>query len=349
MRLLRLVIISLVILGCSVTNTALADDGKVLNIYAWGGEVPDDVVQSFEKETGINVHLSTYDSNETLFAKITAVGNPGYDIIEPSTYYVSRLARLGFLLPLDKSKLANWHYLNPELLNKEYDPGQRYSIPHLWGITGIFVNDQYYDPNKIHRWSDLWNPKYRDSLLLLNDVRDVFSLSLFTLHADPNTSDPKLIKQAYKKLAALHPNIKLFITDAVIAIITDEDANIGMVWNGDAFKAMAANPHIHFIYPEDGYSIWMDNFAIPKGAPHINNAYLFLNYIMRPEVSARITEEEGYPTANAGALALLPESYRNNPVAFPTNAIIEKGTFQDDIPNEAVGLYAHYWELLKLG
>lgn len=327
---------------------AFADD-NVLNIYVWGGEVPDDVIQAFEKETGIKVNYSTYDNNETLYAKLTAVSNPGYDIIEPSSYYVDRMRSAGILLPLDKSQLPNWHYLNPELLNKSYDPGQKYSIPHLWGITGIFVNDKYYDPNTIHSWNDLWNPKYNNRLLMLNDLREVFCMSLLSIGADPNTSDPKVIKAAYKKLVRLQPNIKLFIDDTVISIITDEDATIGMAWNGDAFKAMQENSHIHFIFPTEGYVLWTDNFAIPKGAPHIANAYRFLNYLMQPEVAAKVTMEEGYPTANLAAETLLPASYRNNPIIYPSNAILDKATFETNIDDNALMVYSHYWELLKLG
>jgi spermidine/putrescine transport system substrate-binding protein len=326
---------------------SLADD-NTLNIYVWGGEVPDDVIQSFQDETGIKVNYSTYDNNETLYAKITAVGNPGYDIIEPSSYYVQRMRVAGVLQPLDKSKLINWHYLNPELLNKSYDPGQQYSIPHLWGITGIFVNDKFYDPKSITSWKDLWNPKYKDRLLMLNDLREVFSMSLLTLGNNPNTSDAQQIKTAYLLLKQLSPNVKLYIDDTVISIITDEDATIGMAWNGDAYKAMQDNPHIHFIFPSEGYVLWSDNFAIAKGAPHLDNAYRFLNYIMRPDISAKITMEEGYPTANLAAEALLPPALRNNPVIYPSNAILDKATFESDISNNALALYAHYWELLKL-
>ncbi len=337
-----------VLLSLTYAMPSFADDSDTLNIYIWGGEVPDDVIQAFQKETGITVNYSTYDNNETLYAKLTAVGNPGYDIIEPSSYYVERMRSVGILQKLDKSRLVNWHYLNPELLNKSYDPGQEYSIPHLWGITGIFVNDKYYDPTKITSWKDLWNPAYRNKLLMLNDLREVFSVSLLTLGLNPNTSDPAEIKAAYKLLKTLSPNVKLYIDDTVISIITDEDATIGMAWNGDVYKAMQSNSHVHFIFPSEGYMVWSDNFAIAKGAPHLDNAYKFLNYLMRPDIAAKVTIEEGYPTANLEAEKLLPASYRNSPIIYPNNAVLDKATFETDITDQSLSVYAHYWELLKL-
>jgi spermidine/putrescine transport system substrate-binding protein len=320
-----------------------------VNVYTWSGVIPDFIIQQFEKETGIKVNFSTYDSNETMYAKLRASKNAGYDIIEPSSYYIDRMRKQNMLEPLDKSKLIYYKNLNSDFLNQAYDPQSQFSIPFIWGITGIFTNETAFPKNSIHRWSDLWDPKYKDQLMMLNDSREVFSIALRVLGYSTNDNNPEHIKQAYLKLKELMPNIKLFNSDAVISIFIDGDAMIGMAWNGDLFKAKKENPKLTFTYPADGFVIWVDNFAIPKNAPHRENAYKFLNFLMRADVAKAIALDNNYPTANKAAQKLLPADIRNNPIVYPSHAILKQGEFQTDLGDQALTIYEKYWEELKMG
>tara|TARA_Y100000815_G_scaffold270681_1_gene295800 strand:+ start:327 stop:1358 length:1032 start_codon:yes stop_codon:yes gene_type:complete len=329
-------------------STLVYADDNVLNLYTWSGDIPDSVIRAFEKETHIKVNYSTYDSNETLYAKLLAIKNPGYDIVQPSSYYLTRMRDQGMLLPIDKTKIPNLKYLTQTALHPSYDPERKYSVPCLWGVTGIFVNKAFYDPSTIHSWKDLWQKKYNNQVLLIDDVREVFSISLITLGLSPNTSQPTEIMQAYQHLLLLRPNIKLFATDAVASIVTDDDATIGMGWNGDIFKAHQGNSNIVFIYPQDGFVAWADDLAIPKGAKHLNNAYKFLNFIERPDINAKIIAEEGYPTGNLAARAYLPKAMQSSNILFPSDAVMKHAIWQGDISDKAISLYGHYWELLKL-
>ena len=323
-------------------------DEDILNVYAWSGEVPDFAIQQFERETGIKVNFSTYDSNEVMYAKLKADKSNGYDLVEPSSYYIDRMRRQGMLEELDKTKLSNFKNLNSIFLNQAYDPTSSYGVPFIWGVTGIFVNKEYHQADGIKRWTDLWDKKFADQVMLLDDSREVFSMALRSIGYSANDNNPEHIKQAYLKLKELLPNIKIF-NSAPISILIDEDATIGMVWNGDLYKSRKENSHLEFIYPKDGFIIWVDNFAIPKNAPHRENAYKFLNFLLRADVAKAIVMETYFPTTNLAGQKSLPAEIRDNQTIFPARDILRHGEFQTDIGDDALALYEKYWERLKMG
>lgn len=343
---LSLIIVSLMNL-CLPAQT-LSAETNIVNVYAWTGEIPDVAIHQFEKETGIKVNFSTYDNNEIMYAKLRAVKHAGYDVIMPSSYFVDRMRRQDMLEKLDKNFLPNWLNLNPNFLHSAYDPESQFCVPAIWGVTGIFLNDRYYKSNQITQWQDLWDQRFADKLLLLNDTREVFAMALLTLGYSVNESDPIHIKEAFLKLKELMKNVKVFSSDTVVSILIDEDATVGMAWNGDAFKAMQENQHIQFIFPQEGFAIWVDNFAIPKNAPHKSAAYAFINFMLRADVGKTIALATQFPTANLAAQQLLPAEIRNNPNIYPAKEVLSRGQFQTDLSNETLALYEKYWEELKM-
>jgi spermidine/putrescine transport system substrate-binding protein len=336
------------ILACVllIFSFATRADENILNIYAWFEVIPDTVIQQFEKETGIKVNFSTYESNEVLYAKLRTQKHAYYDIIEPTCDYTDRMHRQGMLTALDKSKLPNMKNLNPWLLNKAYDPHNQYSIPLMWGVTGIFYNKTAYSSDKITRWSDLWDTQFHNQLLLLDDPRDVFGMALISLGYSVNDENPAHIQQAYLQLKKLLPNIKTF-NNTIAATAIDEDASVGISWNGDLLKARQENANLGFIYPKDGFLVWVDTLAIPANAPHLANAYKFLNFIMRPDIAKTITLYTQYATANKTAQKLLPDNIKNDPTVYPSEKTLRAAQFQTGLSNEATTLYEKYWELLK--
>jgi spermidine/putrescine transport system substrate-binding protein len=329
--------------------TAIFAAPNVVNVYTWAEEIPNSVIQKFEKETGIKVNYSTFDTNEVMYAKLHASRNPTYDLIEPSSYFVDRMRHENLLVKLDRSKLTNIKNLDPFFLNQAYDPHSEYSVPFIWGITGIFFNKGYFGEHSLVKWSDLFDKKYANQLMFLDDAREVFSMALRLLSYSINDTDPKHIHEAYLKLKELMPNIRLFNSDAVASILIDEDAAIGMSWNGDLFKAHRENEHLAFVYPTDGFEIWVDNFAILKNSPHMENAYKFLNFLLRPDIAKEVSLTINYSTANLAAKKLMPEEIRNNPTLYPTLAVLKHGEFETDVGDKGLALYEKYWELLKMG
>lgn len=324
-----------------------AQAAEVLNVYNWSGYLPDSVIKQFEKETGIHVSFSSYDSNETLYAKLKTNPRAGYDIIVPSTYYVDKMRNEHMLHKIDKSKLSNFKNLSPALLHHAHDPENEYSVPYFWGTTAIAVNTHVHPKQSITHWSDFWKPKYKDTLMILDDLREVFSMSLISLGYSANDTNEEHIRQAYYKLKQLLPNIRLFSSDAEEAIYIDEDATLGMGWSGDIYLAKQENPDLDYIYPQEGFVIWIDNLAIPAEAPHVKNAYLFINFILRPDISKEISLQTGYASPNLEALKLLPPSFRNNPIIYPPAEILSRGQVQTDV-GDAMKVYEKYWELLKI-
>jgi spermidine/putrescine transport system substrate-binding protein len=322
---------------------------QVVNVFNWADYLPQSVAQEFEKETGIRVNYSEYDSNETMYAKLKADPTVSYDVIVPSDYFVDRMRKQGILQTLDKSQLPNWSNLNPALLNRPYDPNNQYSVPYLWGTVGIVVNKKYLAPEQVTAWADLWQPRFKDRLMMLDDMRMVFAAALISLGYSINDVNPEHIKQAYLKLKSLMPNIMLFNSNATHGIYIDEDAWIGINFSGDTYRDKRDNPNLVYIYPKEGFVMWIDNLAIPKGAPHLQNAYKFINFILRPDIAAKIALAESYASPNLTAMqTLFPANLRNNPIFSPTTEVLKRGQSQLDL-GKADAIYVKYWEMLKMG
>lgn len=345
-RLHHLTLISISMTIACISSVFAANN--VVNVYTWAEEIPDPLIRQFEKETGIKVNYATYDSNEIMYAKLRTNRHIGYDIVEPSSYYVVRLQHQGMLEALDKSKLPNFKNLDPFFTNQPYDPNSTYSIPFYWGTTGIYYNKDYFKNTDALAWSDLLNHQFINQLMILDDAREVFAAALLMLGYSINDRDPEHIKAAYLKLKSLLPNVRVFNMDAVTSILIDEDATVGMTMNGDAYNAFQENPKLQYVYPRDGFLIWVDNFTILKNAPHKENAYRFLNYLMRADVARQATMTVNYATANLAAWQSLPPAMKNNPILYPSHDILKQGEFQMDIGEKAFALTEKYWEQLKM-
>lgn len=333
------------LLGCFFSTCLWAN--KTVNVYVWGGEIPKQVLHDFEQKTGITVHFSTYDSNETMYAKLRASKQGIYDVILPSAYFVERMKKHGMLAPLDHQQIPNLTNLDSSFTNNEYDPDNRYSVPLVWGTTGIFYTHKQKQSPPLS-WSDLWNSSWRNQLMLLDDSREVFAIALMSLGYNPNDDDPQHIEKAYEHLLRLMPNVKLFASDSIQAIMIDEDALAGLAWNADAYKAQQENRQVHFVYPQEGFIIWVDCLAIPHNAPHPKEAHKFINFLLTPQAGKQIALIEGHALTNAKAKALLPASIRTNPIVYPDQTTLKNGHFQRAIDESKLSLYNQYWQQLKL-
>ena len=317
-------------------------------VYNWTEYIPQEVIDNFTKETGIEVIYTTYDSNETMYAKVKLAQKDGYDVVVPSTYFVSKMGRENLLQPLDHQLLPNRKDLDPQMLDKPFDRGNVYSIPYMWGSTGIAVNAKFIDPSKITSWKDLWNPLYKGQVLLQDDLREVFHMALKLQGKSSNTTDPKEIEAAYGLLKELMPNVLLFNSDSPRLPYLAGEVAIGMIWNGEAWMAAQENPDIRYIYPKEGANLWVDSFVIPKSARNLKNAHAFINYMLKPEVAKKCVEQNGYATTVLSTLPLLDEKARTSPTIFPPPEIVAAGEFQLDV-GEALPIYQKYWEQLRAG
>lgn len=322
------------------------NDKGAIYFYNWTEYVPDSLLEQFTRETGIKVIYSNYESNEILYAKMKT-GN-FYDLVVPSSYYIAKMRKEGMLQKIDKSALNNFKNLDPLLLNKPFDRNNEYSIPYIWGATVIAVNNRHIAPDSVHGWSDLWSPRFRGRLLLIDDDREVFHIALRKLGYSGNTTNLTQIQQAARELTALSPNVLLYDGDNPGNPFIEGDVDIGMIWNGSAYVASKAGVPLQVIWPREGAIFWMDSLAIPAGARNKEGALKLINFLLRPDVSASVAKRIGYPTPNLAARALLPAEIQHNPVLYPDDETLKNGEWQDDVGSAAL-IYEEAFERTRSG
>lgn len=268
-----------------------------LNVLNWSSYIPDDVIRDFEKEYNIKVNYGTYSSNEELLAKIVSSKNGTYDVIFPSDYMVELLRSKDLLEKIDISRISNYDNLNSIFLNKEYDFNNEYSLPFLTTIVVIAVNRDNVSDN-ISSYNDLLNKKYKNNIVLLDDQRIIIGMGLLAGGFDMNSIGDYELNIAKEWLLKLKDNIKAYDSDSPKTFFITEEADIGVMWNAEAEIAKENNPNIEIIYPKEGHAISTDNYTIVKGSKNVDNAYLFINYLLRNDVSKRITDEYPYISPN---------------------------------------------------
>ncbi|OXY82521.1 extracellular solute-binding protein [Oceanimonas doudoroffii] len=322
-----------------------------LAVYAWAEYLPEAVLHAFTKETGVAVDYASFDSNEALYAKLKLLQTSGaresYDVIFPSSYMLSKMARENMLQPLDKSQLPHFGQLDSALLNRDFDKGNTYSMPYAFGSTAIAVNRDELPDASVTGWADLWNSDFNGQLMLTDDIRENFQMALLTLGHSANSKDGQEVAAAYDKLVALKDNVLLYNSDNPRMPYVTGETSIGLLWSDQAYKTQQDGLNLEYVYPEEGAIFWVDSAAIPANARSVDAAHRFLDYLMRPEVAAQIITELGLAVPNRGAKALLPADVANNPVLFPSAEVVANGHFQDDLGDEVLAIYEQFWVKLR--
>ncbi|MEG2004594.1 MAG: spermidine/putrescine ABC transporter substrate-binding protein [Bilophila sp.] len=344
---MKKILLALVLVG-ALFSPAFAEEAKELNVFCWSEYIPLEVVNGFTKETGIKVAISTYESNEAMYAKLKLLQGKGYDLVVPSGYFVEMLAQDKLLAPLDKAKITGLENIDPAALNLVFDKGNVLTIPYMWGTVGLLVNKTAADPATITSWKDLARPEFTGKVLLSDDMRDTLGVGLRVNGHSINSTKPEEIQQAYAWLKKLKPSVRVFDVTATKQAFISEEVMIGFCWNGDAFIAMQENPNLEFIVPAEGFMIWLDNFAIPVGAEHKDNAHKFISYLLRPEIAKLCVEEYNYSTPNLAAQKLLKPLYAKSKVILPDSTEMARGEITASL-GKARELYEKYWEMLKSG
>ncbi|MFN7030138.1 MAG: PotD/PotF family extracellular solute-binding protein [Sphingopyxis sp.] len=294
-----------------------------LNFYNWDTYIGETTLDDFKASTGVDVTMDLFDSNDTLFAKFKA-GNPGYDVIVPSNDFVERMARADMLMPLDHAQIPNMKNIDPSFLNVDYDPGRKFSMPYTWLVLGIG-----YRKSKVKTAPDSWkvlfdSDEYKGRMAWLSEAGDMFRLYGKYLGKSVNSLTPEDIQTISAMMIKQKPYVKKFHEDDGQDLLLKGDVDVVLEYNGDIAQAMTEDPDLDFVVPKEGSQLNSDTLCIPKGAPHPKNAHAFINYMLDAEVDKKITETILYPTPNAAAKALMPDSYKDNPVIFPPADVLAK-------------------------
>ncbi len=332
-RVLMFGMVAAVLSGCGKSGHT-GDDAQVLNLYTWADYLAPDTLANFEKQTGIKVHVSYFDTNETLEARIMT-GNSGFDVVVPTAPYLERQILSGAYLPLDKAKLPNLGNLDPMLMAQvaANDPGNGHSVIYAWGTIGIGYNvKQVADAlpeGRPESWRLVFDPAVASRLAhcgisLIDDPAGIVRLVLKYLGRNTDTPSALDLAAAESTLLKVRPFIRTIDSVSNIEAIANGDICIAVAYNGGFVQARkraleAKNGiQVDFLIPEEGTLLWFDMLAIPRNAAHAANAYRFINYILEPRVIADISNFTGFANPNAAALPLLDPAIAANPTVYPT-------------------------------
>lgn len=306
--------------------------GKNVTIYVynWGEYIADggdgsmNVIREFERITGINVEYTTFDSNESLYAKLKS-GSASYDVIIPSDYMVSRLIQEDMVQKIDYSNVPNFEkYIDEEFRSPEYDPTNEYSVPYTWGTVGIIYNTKYVDEADVSGWDMLWNEKYVGKILMFDNSRDAFAISLKRLGYSMNSSDAEELKEAAEELSKQSSIVQAYVMDQIFDKMVEENAYIAPYYAGDYLTMVDENEDLAFIFPEEGTNLFTDAMCIPSTSKNKEAAEMFINFMCEPLISGENCNIVGYSTPISAAKEYLDEDLVNSEIAYPSQDILDK-------------------------
>ena len=347
-RLLSMVIAGTMVCSMLTGCGSSGDTGKngEINIFVWTEYVSDAAIEAFEKDTGIKVNLSTYSSNEDLLAKLKSESEGTYDVILPSDYAVEYLIAQDKLEALDKDKLTNLSNIDDTYLDESYDPGNVYSVPYEGGVACIAVNTAKVD-KEITSYGDLFDSSLAGQLVVLDDYRAVIGMTERSMGLSMNETDPDTLATVEEKLLTLKDNVKLYDSDSPKSALISGDCTVGMVWSAEAALAMDENPDIQIVYPSEGAYVFLDNWAIPKGAKNYDGAMEFINYMLSAEAAKMIIEDFPYLCPNKAGLELMGDDYVNNEAKNVPSEVIANGEFVSYLDTDTLAIYDEMWTKLK--
>ncbi len=339
--------------------------GEILNVYNWSNYIGETTLEDFEREYGIEVNYDVYDTSQIVDAKLMA-GNSGYDVVIHAASNAAQLMPIGVFLELDRRRLPHWDKLDPLLLDKfaEFDPGNRYGVPYMWGTTGFAYNrdmllermpdaplhsaELVFDPDIVANFADC-------GVSLLDSASEVIGMAMVYLGHDANSTVPDHLREVHQLLRAIRPHIKYFHSGRLLLDLPSKEVCVAMSWSGDysvaARRAAEAGIDITLGYniPAEGSLVWFDVAYIPADAANVGNAHLFLDFLMRPEVIADISNHTGYGNANLAAHSLVDAHIAADPAIYPDDATLQRLSASRALPPKIERLRSRLWTRVKSG
>jgi putrescine transport system substrate-binding protein len=351
--------------GAGLTLALAAQAAPTVHIYNWSDYIGETTLADFEKATGIKPVYDVFDSNETLEGKLLA-GHTGYDVVVPSNHFLGKQIKAGAFQKLDKSQLPNYSNLDPALLKRleKNDPGNQYAVPYLWGTNGIGYNEAKVKAalgvDKIDSWATVFEPENIKKLskcgvAFLDSPDEMFPAMLNYMGLDPNTTDEKLYKKAEAKLLAIRPYVTYFHSSKYITDLANGDICVAVGYSGDVFQAKARAEEagkgvkLAYVIPKEGGNLWFDMLAIPADAGNVKEAHAFINYVLNPQVIAKVSDSVGYANPNPKAGEVMDQDVRNDPAVYPPQSVQDKLYVNVELPPKVQRLMTRSWTKVKSG
>lgn len=334
------------IMLCAVLGTSMitgvsvsAKDKDELVLYTWDGMFPQEVLDDFEKETGTKVVYSNFDTDETMLEKLSQAKGGDYDVVIADDYIIESAVKEGLVQKLDKDAITNWGNINPLFQGQFYDPDDEYTVPYGAGIPLIV-----YDPDQvdidIKGYKDLWDPSLEDSVAIIGAYRVICGITQLSMGESMNEDDVDVISRTGEKLQELAPNIRLIQDDNTQNALLNGEASVAFLYTSQVTAALAENPDLKVVYPEEGLGFGIMGMFIPSEAPDKDAAYSFMDYIMQPEVAAKCTDYIGYYSTNKAADELV-----NPDLVVPDD--VTKGEIVQNVSQDADAQYQKNWTEFK--
>ena len=348
----------------SIGTAAQAEE--VVNVYNWSDYIAEDTLDNFQEATGIRPVYDVFDSNEVLEAKLLS-GSSGFDIVVPTNQFLGKQIKAGAFMPLDRSKLPNWENLDPTLLRalETNDPGNQYAFPYLWGTTGIGYNPEKVkavlgEDAPVNSWDLVFKPENMEKLAscgvaFLDAPAEIIPSALFYLGLDPNSTNADDYPKAQDLLMSVRPHITYFHSSKFITDLANGDICVAVGWSGDILQAAARadeaenGVEVKYVIPTEGAAMWFDMMAIPKDAKNVDNAYAFMDYILRPEVIAEISNYVAYANGNQASKSMIDESVLTDPGVYPSDETLAKLFTLAELPANIERTRTRLWTRVKSG
>jgi putrescine transport system substrate-binding protein len=353
------------LVGAGLTLAVSVQAAGTVHIYNWSDYIGETTLADFQKETGIKPVYDVFDSNETLEGKLLA-GRTGYDVVVPSNHFLGKQIKAGAFQKLDKSQLPNYSNLDPVLLKRleQNDPGNLYAVPYLWGTNGIGYNvdkiKAVLGVDKIDSWAAVFEPENIKKLnscgvAFLDSADEMMPTVLNYMGLNANSTNPEDYKKAEAKLLAVRPYVTYFHSSKYIADLANGDICIAIGFSGDMFqarnRAAEAKKGVNIAYsiPKEGGALWFDMLAIPKDSANVKQAHAFINYLLKPEVIAQVSDYVGYANPNPGSDKLMEQSIRTDAAVYPPQEVLDKTYVSIELPPNIQRLMTRSWTKVKSG
>ncbi|MCZ2075654.1 MAG: spermidine/putrescine ABC transporter substrate-binding protein [Bryobacteraceae bacterium] len=312
-----------------------------LNVFNWSSYVARNTIPDFEREFGVDVRYGIYESNEEMLARVLS-GNSGWDVVFPSNYLILPMRESNLLTPLQHAWLPNAGNLDRRFHNPAWDPSLDYSIPYMWGASGILFNRSL-SPAPAS-WADLWEPRLNGRVTMLDDPAEVLGACLKKIGESINATDAAVLLRAKEEAVRQKRLLRAYLNAEVRDQVVAGDVLAAQLWATTAQQAMDAAPNLAFAYPSEGFAVYADTAVILRESGRVRLAHQFIDYLLRPEVAAAAVRETRTATANRAARELLPEL---SPVLYPSDEVMARGEWFEALPAPAQRLRDRLWTEIK--
>lgn len=326
--------------GCS------KDSSEQISFLNYGENIDKETLKEFEKKYGIKVNVETFDDMETMYQKISK-GGVKYDVILVSDALMPRMIKKGLIQELNKDNIPNISQMDKDYLNLQIDPGNKYSVPYMFGTVGLIYNKDVVK-EKVDSWDILWDEKYKDKVFMFDTYRDTMGAALKKLGYSLNSKNPKEIEEAKELLIKQRETVNpIYGVDNGTTMIPAGESDINMIWSGEGLNLQDENPNLVYVVPKEGANFWIDSLCIPKNAENVEGAEKFINFVSDKESALRIADEIGYTTPNKEARLVQPDNVKNNPNAYMPKEIMDRCEIYEDFPMDVKKIYDNAWVNIK--